>query len=156
MDIYSLLKYGELWGLSLGARQTKVLTTMKQFSSSGSVTELDMNGVTVVLTDGIEVHLFNKRVINVVLKLSNYWGKSSLTVLSDEKRINHRTSLGRVVELLDNARIEWKIFQKYCHDKRVELITEGSAAIEFLADGGHIIVNRIHLTEGDRYSNGEC
>jgi len=153
MDIYSLLKYGELGGLSLGARKKKLLATMKEVSSPGIVKELDMNGVTVVLADGIEVHLVNRRVINVILKAPNFWGRSALTVGSDERKISRSTSLGRFIELLDSAGIEWKFFQKYCHDKSIELITEGSVAIEFLANRGRVIVNRIHLTEGDSYSS---
>ena len=35
--------------------------------------------------------------------------------------------------------------------KTIELITEGSASVEFIAEGRRITINRIHLTEGDEY-----
>jgi hypothetical protein len=155
MDIFRLLKTGELDGLLLAEEQSNVIAAMQQVTSE-RVTILEMNGVLVALSDGIEAHFIDGRMSNLIIKMAHYWGNSSLTIGSLERKLHRRTSLERTIRLLDEVGVEWKFFQKYCCDKRVELITEGSASLEFIADAGHIIINRIHLTEGEVYSDNPC
>jgi len=151
MDIYSLLKFGKSKSLELGLDHSSVLDGLKATYSDCAIQEFEMNGVTVITCEGIEVNLVNNRVTNIIIKLNHYWGKFSLSVGSDDRKIHRKTSIQRFTNILYEAKIEWEVFKKYCQNKTIELITEGSASVEFIAEGRRITINRIHLTEGDEY-----
>lgn len=151
MDIYPLLKFGKLDGVFIGARLPEVVASLNRLIPAALITEQDMNGVLVLSSELIELHFVNGALVNVIVKMSSCWGNKCLTIGSAKRKLTRRSSLEKTIALLFDAGIEWKFFQRYCNENRVELITEGSASLEFLSDAGKVTINRIHLTEGEIY-----
>lgn len=153
MDIFWLLKAGEIGNLKLGTDQSIGVAALKQLALSKTVDVSELNGVVVAISSGIEAHFVGGHMSNLVIKMAHFWGKASLFVGVPERKVNRKTSLCRVIKWLHEAGVKWKFVQKFCFGRRVELITEGNASLEFLAEAGHVVINRIHITEGDLYTD---
>lgn len=148
VDIFSLLKNGNLLGISVGSSAADVHSVFGNMGIEKILRGPDERGPIALLVGGFEFHLFDDRIFNVLLKMQNYWyRRPDIFIGFEENLIYKNTSISKVIKILYLSNIEWRFYQKYCDEKRVVLITEGSATIEFLARKEKLSINRIHRSE---------
>lgn len=148
VDILSLLKNGDLLGISIGSSAADVHSVFGDMGIEKILRGPDERGPIALLVGGFEFHLFDDRIFNILLKMQDYWyRRPDIFIGFEENLIYKNTSISKIVKILYLLNIGWRFYQKYCEENRVVLITEGSATIEFVAIKEKLSINRIHRSE---------
>ena len=156
IDIYELLKSGDLLGVSMGSSERDISVALGKKAPEKINVGIDNLGPIALLYGGLEFHLFDDKVINIIIKMANYQtDASNIWIGSKENTINRKTTLNKMIKILNKNKIHWEFYSKYSSGKRIELITEGSTTIEFLAEKNRILINRIHRNDEDTFESHE-
>lgn len=154
-DIYDLLKKGILFGVSVGSSEADILSVFKRKRMSRINTGVDNRGPIALSLKGFEFHLFDNQVVNIIVHIKSYMSRREIEIVvgSPKFPINGRSNIDMVIKVLRANGIKWEFYPKYTTGKRVELITEGSATIEFLAEDEGLLINRIHRNDKDIFKS---
>ena len=148
MDLYRLLKFGMEGPLKIGASLAQSRGALQSLFPRNTVKMENMNGMVVLFTELVELHIFGNRLVNVIIKASACRRKGELHLGEVRPSLSRTTSIETVIRLLHLANIDWCVHQPLSDGKSVTLLTEGGATIEFVAEANRMLINRIHLTEG--------
>ncbi len=151
IDIYSVIKYGELFSVKIGSSESELLDLLNNEDIEKISTCSGSDCLKMILWENIEFHVFDGMIISIIIKIQKSRSKQTFFIVDANQKISYRSTLEKIIKIFYNEEIEWKFYTEHCHEKQVEIITEGSATLEFIELRGSICLNKIRLTEIDSF-----
>jgi len=149
MDLLKLLTRGTVYECGIEDTYERAVSKLPSGFREEQLVP-DPDGVLCLTYANVELHVFQGRVNNLVVKLA---GMQAALTTDDGTSIpfDSSCSLDQIVSTLHALQVPWRVHSEHCLDQVIELITAGSASLEFVARGGHVRLNRIHVTEGESF-----
>ncbi|MEO1482030.1 MAG: hypothetical protein AAFU77_07970 [Myxococcota bacterium] len=148
LDLGDLFMFGRVAGFDLGTPLDTVIPTLQR---QGNVREWKGFADTVLFkAGGLELHFFDDALYSVILIVADAHAEGDILVFG-EKRVTPRTTLRGIVGLLEEHGIGWRADPAHCVGKQVELITQGSAGLQFTMAGRVLCLDRVRLSEDRRF-----
>lgn len=147
MDIYDLFKYGKLRSLKIGCNSKVAKDFFNNYPNIMKFEEHHFNDVCVLANEQFEVHYFDDSVINIILKAPGPNREPKLFLKSRLFLFNNKITIQKIAMFFSELSIDWHVYQKYCKDRQIEIITEGYASVEFVEYHGKFLIGRVHLVD---------
>ena len=98
IDIYSVVKYGELFNLKIGSPESDLLDLLTN-EAIEIFTVSESDGLKIIIWENIEFHLFDGAILSIIIKIKKSRSNQRFFIGDPNRKINYRSTFEKIIKI---------------------------------------------------------